>query len=59
MRMKPPSGPKKQTQFKPNLKGKKMTVLDFNSLINFDQIIFMETLKRPPLFIRVTHILSF
>ncbi len=49
----------KQTQNKPNFKGKKMTVIDFNSLINFGQIIFMETLKRPPLFIRVTHILSF
>ncbi len=44
---------------KPNFKGKKMTVTDFNSLINFGQIIFMETLKKPPLFIRVTHILSF
>ncbi len=33
-----------------------MTVLDFNSLINFGQIIFMETLKRPPLFIRVTSV---
>ena len=42
-----------------NFKGKKMTVTDFNLLINFGQIIFMETLKSPPLFIRVTHILSF
>ena len=48
--------PKKQTQNKPNFKGKKMTVTDFNLLINFRQIIFMETLKRPPLFIRVTSV---
>ncbi len=32
-----------------------MIVVDFNSLINFGQIIFMETLKRPPLFIRVAY----
>jgi len=51
--------PKNTNPNKANFKGKKMTAIDFNSLINFGQIIFMETLKRPPLFIRVIHILSF
>ncbi len=67
MKINAAGGSKKQTQNKPNsnpvlsavewanFKGKKMTVTDFNSHINFGQIIFMETLKSPPLFIRVIY----
>ncbi len=53
---KPLSGPKKTNPKQTQFQRQKMTVTDFNLLINFHQIIFMETLKRPPLFIRVTYV---